>query len=259
MLLVIDVGNSNTVVGVWDGDNLVEHWRVETQASRTADEYRLVLHDLMSLSSVKPDAIDTGIVASVVPPLTPVFCDAVERSFGFVPLVVGPGLKTGMRIHYDNPREVGADRIANAVAAFEEVGGAVVVVDFGTATTFDAIAVDGSYLGGAIAPGVGIAADALARRTAKLPRVELARPSRVIGKNPIGSIQSGTFFGYVGLVDGMVTRVRAEMTEHGEVQCLATGGLAGLFATESRQIDAVDPWLTLKGLRILHARNVSGG
>ena len=258
MLLVIDVGNSNTVLGAFAGERLLEHWRLETHRDRTADEYRAVLSQLFTLSDLSPGDVDAAIVASVVPPLTPVFQGVVERTFGVVPLQVGPGIRTGMPVRYEHPREVGADRIVNAVAAYARVGGRVVVVDFGTATTFDAVTEDGAYLGGAIAPGVAISVDALFRHAAKLPRVEVARPASVIGRNTVASIQAGTFFGYVGLVDEIVTRMRSELHPDAPetVRCIATGGLSDLFAEEARTIDEVDPLLTLRGLRILFDRNV---
>ncbi len=257
MLLVVDVGNSNTVLGAFSGDALREHWRLETHRDRTADEYRVVVSELFRLSGLSTADVDAAILASVVPPLTPVFHAAVSRTFAVEALHVGPGIRTGMPVRYEHPREVGADRIVNAVAAYERIGDAVVVVDFGTATTFDAVSADGAYLGGAIAPGVGISVDALFRHAAKLPRVELARPATVIGRNTVASIQAGTFFGYVGLVDEIVTRMRAELNaeEPDAVRCIATGGLAELFSTATRTIDDVDPLLTLQGLRILHERN----
>ena len=261
MLLVIDVGNSHTVVGVYDGETLQEHWRLQTHPGRTADEYRVVLKDLFDLAGMDTAAVHAAILASVVPPLSPVFDAVCRRTFSTAPLHVGPGIRTGMRIHYDNPREVGADRIVNAVAAFDAVGGAVVVVDFGTATTFDAVGEDGAYLGGAIAPGVAISVDALFHRAAKLPRVEVVRPDLVVGRDTAASIQSGTYYGYLGLVDGMVTRMRAEIRRGTgpEPACIATGGLASLFSAESTTIERVDPLLTLRGLRLLHELNRAEG
>ena len=257
MLLVVDVGNSNTVAGVWDGERLLEHWRLETLPRRTADEYRVVLRDLFALSDLPPAEVSAAILSSVVPPLTPVFIEVCERTFGVTPMQVGPGIKTGMPVRTDNPKEVGADRIVNSIAAFERLGGPLVVVDFGTATTFDAVDESGCYRGGAIAPGVGVALDALITRTAKLPRVEVARPPEAIGKNTVASIQSGVFYGYVGLVEGLVARIRAELDpdDPGSVQVMATGGLANLIAAESEAITTVDPLLTLAGLRILYERN----
>jgi len=257
MLLVVDVGNSNTVVGVFEGDELRDSLRLETHRTRTADEYRVILRDLFAMSSIDPIGVNAAIMSSVVPPLIPVFEQACERMFGVTPMQVGPGIRTGMPILYDNPREVGADRIVNAVAAYEQEFSALVVVDFGTATTFDAVSEKGEYLGGAIAPGVAISVDALFRSAAKLPRVEVLRPPAVVGKTTVTSIQSGIFFGYVGLVDEIVNRIRADLAPEApdSVRCLATGGLATLFASESKTIERVDPMLTLEGLRIIHARN----
>ncbi len=261
MLLVLDVGNSNTVFGVWEGRGdsarLLEHWRLETLPSRTSDEYRVVMRDLFALSDLAPSGVTAAILSSVVPPLTPVFQGVCERTFGVTPLQVGPGIKTGMPVRTDNPKEVGADRIVNSVAAYERLGGPLVVVDFGTATTFDAVDATGCYRGGAIAPGVAVALDALITRTAKLPRVEVARPPEAIGRNTVSSIQSGVFFGYVGLVDGLVARICRELSPDApdEVHCMATGGLAALIASESTTLTTVDPFLTLAGLRILYERN----
>ena len=217
----------------------------------------MVLRDLFALSDLPPSGVTAAILSSVVPPLTPVFQEVCERTFGVTPMHVGPGIKTGMPVRTDNPKEVGADRIVNAVAAFERLGGPLVVVDFGTATTFDAVDASGCYRGGAIAPGVGVALDALITRTAKLPRVEVARPPEAIGKNTVHSIQSGVFFGYVALVDGLVGRIRAELCpeDSASVHILATGGLAALIASESETITTVDPMLTLAGLQILYERN----
>jgi type III pantothenate kinase len=247
MLFVIDIGNTNTVLGVYDGKTLREHWRIETKKGRTGDEYGVLLKQLLSYSDFDARAVTGAIVSSVVPPLTATFEEMVARHFGGVhALVVGPGLKTGMPILYENPREVGADRIVNAVAAYEIVKGGAIVVDFGTATTLD-------YLGGAIAPGVQISADALFHQASKLPRVEIARPKTVVGRNTIHSMQAGILYGYVGLVDGLVARSKAELGF--PVTVIATGGLAPVIAPESSTIDRVDEFLTLDGLRILYDRN----
>jgi len=253
MLLVIDIGNSHIVLGVYEGDTLREHFRVETAKGRTADEYRVVLFGLLSMAGVSPDAIEGGIMASVVPTLNDVFLRAVEQAFDVALMVVGPGLKTGMPIMYEDPREVGADRIVNAVAAFDEGGGPVIVVDFGTATTFDCISAKGEYLGGAIVPGITISANALFDRAAKLPRAEISRPPRAVGRNTIHSMQSGILFGYAALVDGLVARLESEMDD--ECRVVATGGLAALMREESEAIDEVDELLTLRGLRMLYLRN----
>ena len=256
MLLVIDVGNTNIVYGLFDGAKLVHQFRVESSRGRTADEYAVVLRQLLAMSHVEPSAVDASILASVVPALTEPMVDLVRRAFGHEPLVVGPGLRSGVPILYENPREVGADRIVNAVAAFEKMGGGCIVVDFGTATTFDCISPKGEYLGGVIAPGIQISADALFARAAKLPRVEITKPPKVVGRNTVNSMQSGIVYGYVGLVDGLVERLKAELGFPCGV--IATGGLARLIAPLSSTIVLVDDELTLTGLRLIYERNVGG-
>ncbi len=253
MLLVGDVGNTQTVLGLYEGDALVHDFRIESNQGRTLDECHVLLRSLLDVAEVNRSEIEAAILASVVPAVTETMERAVSLAFGVEPLVVGPGIKTGMPILYENPREVGADRIVNAVAAYSIVGGAVVVVDFGTATTFDVVSTKGEYLGGVIAPGIRISADALFARAAKLPRVEVAKPPRVIGRNTIHSMQSGIVYGYVGLVDGMVERIRAELGVESAV--IATGGLARLVEEESRTIGRVEEFLTLDGLRLLYDRN----
>ena len=253
MLLVIDVGNTNTVLGIYQGDQLKNDWRVATDKYRTVDEYAMLINDLFRMSELTFDDLTDVIVSCVVPPMLDILEGLCRKYFQLKPYVVGPGIKTGMPIQYDHPREVGADRIVNAVAAYEQWRCALIVVDFGTATTFDVISADGCYQGGAIAPGVGISADALFERASKLPRVEFSRPPQIIAKNTVNSMQSGIFYGYVGLVEGIVSRMKKELGKG--VKVIATGGLAGPIAAATDSIDQVEPLLTLEGLRILYQRN----
>jgi type III pantothenate kinase len=253
MLLTIDVGNTNTVLGVFDGAALRAHWRLTTRREQTADEYGILLRNLFAGSGLEPRAVDAVALASVVPPLTPVLVELSREYLGREPLVIGPGVKTGMPILYEPPGDVGADRIVNGVAAFAAYGGPVIVVDFGTATTFDVITRKGEYAGGVICPGIGISADALFQRAARLPRVDVRHPGKVVGRSTVGSMQSGLYFGYAAMCEGLITKIRAELGEPARV--VATGGLAGTLASEIPSIEAVDPVLTLTGLRLIFERN----
>lgn len=253
MLLVIDVGNTNMVLGVYKDTELLDHWRISTDRQRTTDEYGVLIRELFYLNDFRADDINAIIISSVVPPVVPTLERMCQRYFGLSPLLIGPGVKTGMDIRYDNPREVGADRIVNAVAAYEKYGGPVIIVDFGTATTFCAVDAKGVYLGGSICPGIGISTEALVQRTAKLPRIELKRTDSVICRNTIESMQAGVFYGFVGQVEGIVSRMSRELDMSARV--VATGGLAVVIAPATKAIDVVEPMLTLEGLRIIYERN----
>jgi type III pantothenate kinase len=255
VLLAVDVGNTNTVLGVFRDSELVGHWRIQTVAHRTSDEYAVLIKTLLDMEGVAWRSLDAGIISSVVPPTVFGLQKFFKKYTGGPAVVVGPGIKTGMPILYENPREVGADRIVNAVAAYEEYKCGCIVVDFGTATTWDVVTPKGEYLGGVIAPGINISAEALYEHAAKLPRVELARPGKVVARNTVSSMQAGLVYGYAGMVDALVERIRAEV--EWPAKCIATGGLAALIHSETRTIEATDELLTLKGLRILYQRNQS--
>jgi type III pantothenate kinase len=256
MLLAIDVGNTNIVLGVFDEDTLIADFRLHTDERATGDEMGLQIVGLLESRGLRADRVDAVVVSNVVPILSRPIDELSQHYFRMAPMVVGPGIRTGMRILYEDPRQVGADRIVNALAAFQRYGGPAVLVDFGTATTFDAISPSGDYLGGAIAPGIVISLDALVSHTAKLTRVELAAPPTVIGRNTTASMQAGLVYGYVGLIEGIVGRMKGELGDGARV--IATGGLAELIAAQTGAIDTVDQRLTLDGLRIIHQLNAAG-
>jgi len=257
VLLVVDIGNTNVSLGIYDygpdGSELSNHWRLTTHRELTSDELAISIRALFSHEGRHTDEVTDVIISSVVPPLLPIWERVFEKLFDAAPLVVGPGVRTGMPVRYENPREVGADRIVNAVAAFELYGGPIIAVDFGTATTFDCVSAQGEYLGGVITPGIHISMEALFERASKLHRVEIAKPRTVIGKTTTGALQSGLLYGYAGMVDSMVERIRGELGS--EARVIATGGLARLISSESASIERVDPFLTLIGLRILFEKN----
>lgn len=265
MLLALDVGNTNTVLGLYrlDGEKpeLAAHWRVTTHRTQTVDEYGVFFVNLFEMHGMAPSQVTHIIIASVVPPVDSTLRQVCESYFHIEPMFVEPGIKTGMPMLIDNPIELGADRLADAIAAFDRFGGPCIVVDFGTATKFEVISARGEYLGGAIAPGLGLSADALFNRAARLSRVDIKRPAKVIGTNTVGHLQSGLYFGYIGLVDGILERILGELKQEDaaiEPRIIATGGLARLIATDSRFIHEIDEWLTIDGLRILFERNRMG-
>ncbi|WP_421382577.1 type III pantothenate kinase [Bacillus salacetis] len=253
MIFVLDVGNTNIVLGVYEGEELKYHWRMETNRHKTEDEYGMIVKNLFEHVQLSLSDIEGIIISSVVPPIMFSLERMCEKYFNITPLVVGPGIKTGLNIKYENPREVGADRIVNAVAGIKEYGGPLIIVDFGTATTYCYINEEKQYMGGAIAPGIGISTEALYSKAAKLPRIEIGRPDHIIGKNTVSAMQSGILYGYVGQVEGIVKRMKA--TGDSDPLVIATGGLAQLISKESDIIDVVDPFLTLKGLKLIYERN----
>lgn len=253
MLLVIDVGNTNTVIGLYDGDKLLHDWRIRTAVGHTVDEYGIRILNLCKMSGVSSESIKDIAISCVVPPMLDIMNPLCKKYFNVEPLIIGPGIKTGMPIFYDNPREVGADRIVNAVAAYEKYKRELIIVDFGTATTFDYISNKGEYMGGCIAPGILISSEVLFEKASRLPRVELGKPKSIIAKDTVSSMQAGIMFGYAGLVDGIVDRMKAEAKSNPHV--VATGGMARIIASETKNIDVVDDMLTLEGLRIIYLRN----
>jgi len=253
MILVIDVGNTHTVIGVYKEEKLLGHWRISTDLNKTEDEYGMLLKSLLFNSNLSFSDIKSVVISCVIPPASWILKKMSKDYFKVTAIVVEPGTKTGICIKLDNPKEVGADRIVNAIAAYELYGGPVIIVDFGTATTFCAIDKDGNYLGGAIAPGIEISAEALAEKTAKLPEIEIIKPKNSIGSNTISAMQSGIFFGYLGLTNGLIRRFKKELGEDSVV--VATGGQAELIGNESKLIDKINPYLTLQGLRMIYEMN----
>ncbi|OOE09535.1 type III pantothenate kinase [Fictibacillus arsenicus] len=256
MIFVFDVGNTNIVLGLYENDELMHHWRIHTSREKTEDEYGMLILDLFRHVNINKEQIEGIIISSVVPPIMFALERMCLKYFNQRPLIVGPGIKTGLNIKYENPREVGADRIVNAVAAIHEYDSPLIIVDFGTATTYCYINENKQYMGGAIAPGINISTEALYTKAAKLPRIEIAKPEGVIGKNTVNAMQAGILYGYVGQVEGIVKRMKEQSTV--EPTVIATGGLANLIAAESSVIDHVDPFLTLKGLLLIYDKNKNG-
>jgi type III pantothenate kinase len=255
MLLVVDIGNTNIALGVFEKNDLIQHWKIRSDREKTNDEYEIILLNLLSLAHIEKISIQSVIISSVVPPLTPVFQKMSQNLLKVNPMVVGPGLKTGMPILYENPQEVGADRVVASVAAFEKYGGPAIIVDFGTATTFDAISKEGKYLGGAIAPGIQIAAEALFLKTAKLPRIEIKKPKNAVGRTTVTSMQSGLYFGYIGLIANIIEEISKELGEG--IKIVATGSFASQIYPDIASIEYLEPFLVLEGLKIIHDRNKS--
>jgi type III pantothenate kinase len=253
MLLAIDVGNSNNVIGLFSGKKLLTHWRIRTEWNRTADEYWVLIKEFILLNNVDTETIDDIVIACVVPPLVPILQGMSRKYFSCEPLIVGPGIKTGISILYRNPAEVGADRIVNSVAAFEKYGGPLIIVDFGTATTFDVVSGRGEYLGGSIFPGIQISLEALFKSAAKLPRIDMTFPEQVIGKSTVESLRSGAVYGFSGMVEALVKQIKSELGEDAKV--VATGGIVDWITTKTKVIDVHDSFLTLDGLRIIYEKN----
>lgn len=254
MILVCDVGNTNMVLGVYENEKILKAWRISTDRHKTSDEYGILIKQLFEYDNLKMDDIENVILSSVVPTVMSALENMSKRYFEKEPVIIGPGTKTGMDIKYDNPKEVGADRIVNAVAAFEKFGGPIIIVDFGTATTFCVISEVGDYLGGVIAPGITISSEALFQKASKLPRVDLIKPEKVLNKNTVNSMQAGIIYGYVGMVDYLVEKMKEELGSELK-QVIATGGLASVIASESKLITKVEDMLTLEGLRIIYEKN----